>query len=116
MRSRGTPTRLELHRMKFHQAGRRGSLLTLSSLSDEEKEIIQRELLQDVRVKKIDFTGEMDEEIFDGVYLEVLAEWGVMCTHPASSTEPVPGMRARRCKVCDCVVIGRDAMPIAASE
>jgi len=81
MRSRGTPTRLELHRLRYNQNGRRGALLTLRDLDDYEKEQLNREILQDVRVKRLDFTGDMDEDVFDQVQAEVFSEWGVMCPH-----------------------------------
>lgn len=84
-------------------------MLALSELTPIEKEQVQRELLQDVRVKRIDFTGDMDEEIFDQVYLEVLTEWGVSCPHPSSSVKPIQGGRAWECAVCGCLIIsGRD--------
>jgi len=81
MRSRGTPSRLEIHRLTYNQAGRRGALLTLRDLDDYEKEQLNREILQDVRVKRLDFTGDMDEDVFDQVQAEVFSEWGVMCPH-----------------------------------
>jgi hypothetical protein len=104
MRTRGTPTRLELHRLKFHQNGRVGPRLSLQQLSDAEKELIQHDLLEDVRVKRIDFTGDLDEEVFDQVYLEVLCSWGVMCTHPSGSLQPSRHPLARTCSVCGSMV------------
>jgi hypothetical protein len=103
MRPRATPSRLEIHRLKFHQNGRRGPLVRYSELDAYEKELIQKELLQDVRVKRIDFTGDMDEEIFDQVYLEVLSNWGVACPHPFGSIEG--GLHAPHCRACGCSVI-----------
>jgi hypothetical protein len=53
----------------------------LHDLDDYEKELLNREILQDVRVKRIDFTGDLDEDVFDQVQAEVFSEWGVMCPH-----------------------------------
>ncbi len=104
MRARGRPTRLELHRLSYNRNGRRGSLLTVQDLDDHEKEIVNREVLQDVRVKRIDFTGDMDEQIFDEVQMGVLAEYGVMCLHPEYSLEKSDHPRAKRCGVCGALV------------
>lgn len=81
MRSRNSPSRLELHRLTYNQNGRRGALLRLEDLDDYEKEQLNREILQDVRVKRLDFTGDMDEDVFDEVQATVFSEWGVMCPH-----------------------------------
>lgn len=122
MRTRKTPTRLELHRLKFNQNGRRGSLLRFQDLDAEERDLLQQELLQDVRVKRIDFTGPMDEKVFDSVQMEVYAEWGVMCPHPHSSLRSLsPEKKDKKlpntlkelmamprafheCGVCGCIV------------
>ncbi len=104
MRTRGPPTRLELHRLKYNQNGRRGPLLTIRDLDDQEKEIINREVLQDVRVKRIDFTGDMDEQIFDEVQMSVLSEYGVMCPHPEYSLSPSK-VHGSRCNVCGCCLL-----------
>jgi len=111
MRTPGQPTRLELHRLKFNAARGRMQLLQLSDLSAAEKEIINREILQDVRVKRIDFTGDMDEQIFDGVQSRVLSEFGVMCNHPISSLQPAYHSGARNCSVCGCLVAPWGAVP-----
>ena len=81
MRRSGKPSRLEIHRLKYNQAGRRGPLLRMAELTDAEKKLISSEVLQDVRVKRLDFTGDMDEQIFDEVQFAVLSEWGIMCPH-----------------------------------
>lgn len=106
MHSRGKPTRLELHRLKYNQGGRRGPLLRLVDLEDQEKDLINREVLKDVRVKNIDFTKDGDEQIFDDVQVGVLAEYGIMCPHPELERPP-PGFSSKKgyeCTVCGCVV------------
>ena len=103
MRTRGTPTRLEVHRLKWHQNGRRGPMLSYAELDGVEKEILQKELLQDVRIKWIDFTGDMDEQIYDQVYLEVLSSWGVACPHPTSALKR--SEHALLCSTCGCDII-----------
>jgi hypothetical protein len=104
MRPRGTPTRLELHRLRYNQAGRRGALLRLEYLDQNEKDIINREIIQDVRVKRLDFTGDDDERIFDEAQGEVLAEYGVMCPHPKYAREPADLKKVERCTLCRAVV------------
>jgi hypothetical protein len=102
MRSRGTPTRLELHRLKHLQANRRGPLLTVHELSDEEKEILNSELMQDVRVQRLGAIREKEStEIWDAAYLDVLSEFGVMCPHPIASVDD------RGCSLCGCALFVR---------
>lgn len=105
MRPRKTPSRLELHRLRYNANGRRGPLLTIHELDDYEKDIIQQELLKDVRVQRLTFTDPMDEEIYDGVYLKVLSEWGIMCNHPHYSVEPIKNSAGYRCGVCGCAIL-----------
>ena len=90
--------RLIAHRLKFLQNGKKGQLLAAGDLTKDEKNFLQRELLKDVRVRQIDFTGDMDEQIFDEVEMQVLSEWGVMCPHPPASRQRY------NCSVCGCVV------------
>lgn len=75
----------------------------MDQLSGPEKDLIQGELLRDVRVKRIDFTGELDEQLFDSVFLEVMTEWGVICNHPSSALEQSHSA-AKKCGVCGCLV------------
>lgn len=116
MRARGKPTRLELHRLRYNQAGRRGPLLTIWDLDNVEKNLVQAEILQDVRVMRIDFTGDMDEQIWDGVQAEVFAEWGIMCPHPDSSREDADLPGTERCKVCGSVLFPRHRPAQAAAQ
>jgi hypothetical protein len=103
VRTAGKPTRLEIHRLKWNQNGRRGPMLAYASLDDLEKELVQKELLQDIRVKRIDFTGDMDEQIYDQVYLEVLNEWGVTCPHPTSALKR--STFSLFCSTCGCDIV-----------
>ena len=109
MRPRSTPTRLESHRLKYQQAGRRGQLLRVEQLEKVEKRMLQEELLKDVRVKRIDFTGDMDEQIYDEVQCGVFAEYGVMCPHPRYSQKNAhhpghAGEPVKECGVCGCII------------
>ncbi len=106
MHARNKPTRLELHRLKYNQNGQRGPLLTVWDLDNSEKKIINREILQDTRVKRIDFTGDMDEQIFDEVQMGVLSEYGVMCPHPEYSLKKSSHPKAALCEVCGALVVG----------
>jgi hypothetical protein len=102
MRPRGTPTRLELHRLKHLQANRRGPLLTIHELSDEEKEILNVELMKDVRVQRLGSIHEKESTaIWDAAYLDVLSEFGVMCPHPIASIDD------RGCDLCGCALFVR---------
>ena len=78
-------------------------MLSYAELDGVEKELIQKELLQDVRVKRIDFTGEMDEQVYDQVYLEVLTEWGVACPHPTSALKK--STHSLFCSTCGCDLV-----------
>jgi len=51
-------------------------------LTDEEKDILNREIVKDARVKELEFCDAMDEHVYDRVQAEVFSEWGVMCPHP----------------------------------
>ena len=103
MRSRGTPTRLEVHRLKYNQLGRQGPLLTYGDLDRKEKQFLQDQLLKDVRVANIGVTGDNDEVIYDQVLLGLLAEFGIMCPH--SVQEPAEHKQAARCCVCGALVV-----------
>lgn len=74
-------------------------------LSEEEKNILQNEVLQDIRVKRIDFTGPMDREIFYEVQTQVLSEYGVMCPHSENWQEPADHPKAKRCRVCGALLL-----------
>jgi hypothetical protein len=113
MRPRGTPTRLEVHRLKFHQNGRRGTLLTISELSSEEKDILTKEVMKDIRVQKLTFVNRSDAEIWDGAYLEVLQDWGVICHHPRRSVTSLKKTPGHRCELCGCLVFPTAAIRAA---
>ena len=89
--------------MKWTQDGHRGPMLMLSELTGAEKELVQKDLLQDARVKRIDFTGEGDEQLFDQLYLEVLNGWGIACPHPTGSL--VKTESALKCTTCGLGII-----------
>jgi hypothetical protein len=89
--------------VKWTQEDRRGPMLMLSELTAPEKELVQKDLLRDARVKRIDFTGDGDEQLFDQLYLEVLHSWGIACPHPTSSL--VKTERALKCTMCGCGII-----------
>lgn len=110
---KGTPLRLELHRLKYVQSGRRGPLLILADLDAAEKDFLQREVGKDVRVRTLNWTDPADESIFDGAYIDLLAEWGIMCPHPVTAISALdvpnrPGQRAFNCRMCGCdLIVGR---------
>jgi hypothetical protein len=73
-------------------------------LTEEEKGIIQNSILQDIRVKRIDFTGPMDKEIYHQVQSQVFGEFGVMCPHSDNWLEQADHSQTKRCKACGCLV------------
>lgn len=76
LRMAKTPTRLELHRLKYHKEGMKVSLLTMDELEPEEHSQLSADFFQTVRKNP----GRDPYE----VYVEVMADWGVMCHHPQS--------------------------------
>lgn len=103
MRTRGTPTRLEVHRLKYNQLEKKSTLLTYGDLDRKEKQFLQDQLLKDIRVANIDFTGDDDEVKYDRVLLEVLSDFGIMCPH--SVQEPAEHKRASLCCICGSLVV-----------
>lgn len=65
----------------YNKRGCTGTLLKVSELSEEEKDILNREIAMDARVEALDFCNEMDERVYDEVQARVFSEWGVMCPH-----------------------------------
>lgn len=103
MRTLNPSTRLEANRLRLAASNGRGHLISFYSLSEAEREYIQREVLKDVRVKGIDFTNPEDDLIFEKSYLTVLSQWGIMCPHPESCVD-VDKHQVVSCRVCECVV------------
>lgn len=104
MRPRGTPTRLEVHRLKYHQNGGRGPLLTISELSTEEKDLLTTEVMKDIRVQRLTFVDKTDASVWDAAYLDVLQDWGVICHHPRRSVTSLKVTPGHRCGLCGCLV------------
>jgi hypothetical protein len=102
--NRKTPTRIELHRLKFHASGRVIGLIPFDRLDQEEKKIVAQDILTNIYT-----TGEDPYK----VYAEVLNSWGVMCPHPQhmrsyngkSSLYPIREVRWYKCLMCHCSII-----------
>lgn len=77
-----TPTRLELHRLKFHQAEGKQPLLLWDELTDSELSLISRDFFS----RALYARRQADPY---SVYSDVLSSWGVMCPHPADRRETV---------------------------
>lgn len=75
MRNRSIPTRLELHRLKFHHMGRLIPFLRIGELDIAERALISRDFFTRMHI-----TGSTRNP-YD-IYAETLAEWGIMCPHP----------------------------------
>lgn len=99
------PTRLDLHRAKFHQQKKMIPLLLVSDLSEEECDIIASEVF---KLKKIS-----DEENIQNLYFYILSDFGVMCPHPQEERR-YEGTRQKqineignwyKCLLCHCLVL-----------
>lgn len=104
------PADIEIHRLKFNFAGKRGKLVHFDSLSDADRSIISREIFTAISADK---SGRDPYEIC----FNVLLEWGVMCFHPQDMRQYGGSLRStapRRdhvwftCDVCKCLVINSD--------
>lgn len=112
MKSRGTPTRIELHRLKYHWSGKKTCLLSFDRLDPEEKKIVAQDVLTNIYLN-----GGKDPY---GVYAEVLGKWGIVCPHPQhmrkysgskSSPFPLSAHRYYTCDVCGCSSFNEDFQP-----
>lgn len=109
---RRTPTRLELHRLRYRWRERRGPLLQLHELESEERHLLAVDVFRRVGMSP----GE-DPYV---VYSEVLEEWGVVCPHPqhmrrysgkVPSSWPLFGHRWYTCGCCGCSCVNEDFRP-----
>lgn len=81
---RRTPTRLELHRLRYHKENHRLPLLPLDTLDTFEKLLISRDFFSRLFIeRRITHPYE--------VYGEVLSSWGIMCPHPQLGKDSVCG-------------------------
>ena len=104
-----SPTRIELHKLKYHWLGRKTGMIEFHRLDDEEKKIVANDILH-----KIYESGGEDPY---GVYAEVLAQWGIVCPHPQhmrsyggtkKSEFPLTSFRWYNCEVCKCTTMNED--------
>lgn len=70
-----SPTKLELHRLKYQATGGKHRLLAWSDLTDDERRTVSRDIFLALR------SHGQDRDYYE-IYLEVLMEWGIMCPHP----------------------------------
>jgi hypothetical protein len=94
------PTRLELHRLKYHQAQGNLPLLPWNELSEYDRGLFSSDF----------FTRcFLDRQVRDPyeIYVEALADWGVMCPHPEHKRE------GRGCGICGSFVMGGSTLPRA---
>lgn len=68
------PTRLELHRLTYHKAGKKGSLLMVAELDPEEHAQLSEHFFGEIR-------RHPGVDPYD-IYSQVMADWGIMCHHP----------------------------------
>lgn len=105
------PTRLELHRAKFHKDGKKAPMLPVAVLDQEENTLIANDLMS--RLRALSATQEPTPDLHYKTYAEVLSDWGVMCPHPTDKrlydgskifTE-TDMFRWFDCTMCGCAVI-----------
>ena len=94
--TRKTPTRLEVHRLKFHQAKRKGPLMTFAELTPAEARLVMNDVFS-AMVLSGSRVGPY------GVYNEVLSKWGIVCPHPASQRRGHEEGGHFRCESCRCI-------------
>lgn len=107
--SRGTPTRIELHRLRYHWLGKKADLIPFHCLDPEEKKIVAQDVLTHIYLN-----GGKDPY---RVYAEVFASWGIVCPHPQHmrkysgttfSEFPLSSHRWYNCGVCGCSIFNED--------
>lgn len=103
------PTRVELHRLKFHWSKKTIPLLQFHALDEEEKRLIADEVFAEIKKQGMDSRY--------GAYIHVLSEWGIVCPHPQEtrlyrdvvtkthSDFPLTNFRYYECMVCECMCI-----------
>ena len=106
---RSKPTRLELHRLKYHQRGMVGPFLSFSELDQEERDILSRDVFQSIYLNQGRNPYEVVSEVFDS--------WGIRCNHPQArrlyegrerSVVPTARFKWYNCESCGCSVINDD--------
>jgi hypothetical protein len=93
-----TPTRLELHRLKFQQSKGKEQLLLWDELTDAELGLISRDFFS----RSLFTKRQLDPY---SAYADVLSSWGVMCPHPPDRRQTVEMKRDTfigRFFVCGC--------------
>lgn len=96
VKKRSTPTRLELHRLRFNRDGHTGSLLSFDELDERERDIISHEFFETLHV-----SGSMRDP-YEAI-VKVFSSWGIMCIHPEERR--VACSHGYVCNCCGCIVI-----------
>ena len=96
---RSKPTRLELHRLKYHKENHRVPLLSMSSLDPVEKLLVSKDFFSRL------FLQRRINQPYE-VYAEVLSSWGIMCPHPQLGKDHV-------CGCCGSRVLDQPGIPAA---
>lgn len=106
--SKRIPTRVELHRLKYHWSGRKIRPIPFDRLDPEEKGIVARDILSNVYINRCDPYR---------AYADVLSSWGLACSHPqhmrnypgiGKSHFPLFQHRWYDCNICGCTVVNED--------
>ena len=92
-----TPTRLELHRLKYTMGGCVGPLLSYDELDEKELKLISSDFFDSIVDK--------EKEDLNKLFMETLSSWGVMCVHPKENRDQRDGFFL--CGCCGCAVIDK---------
>ena len=89
------PTRLELHRLRFHRDGFAGQLLSFDELDCIEKGLISRDFFSELK-------STYNRDPYETM-ASVFFSWGIMCMHPIEKREL--RKHGYHCSCCGCTVI-----------
>ena len=107
---RGTPTKLELHRLRWHASDVKPAPLRYTQLSVEERKILAEDLFTRI------YLDRAQTKPYD-VFMDVLGDWGVACPHPQHrraysgtvlSDYPLVQHRWYLCQCCGMSCINED--------
>ena len=103
MRASSATVRLKNHRAKYNATGKRGALLSYASLTKREQKFIQDEILKDIRISRLEFVENIEEDDldYDHVLAETLTAWGIMCPHNSLSSK-------NECHACGAMILVTD--------
>src|SRR5271168_3057703 len=95
---RQTPTRVELHRARYHFEGCVGKRLSLDELDEDSRRVFSEHLFFNIALAH----GLRDPY---EVLSDTLEEWGLSCVHPISMRKYAASGAWFCCGLCECSVV-----------